>query len=97
MAKYIIEYNIHIGDRAWFDNNGIRMLGTVQDISQLPDVWLEGYDQGEYKRWCRGINSIDIDFSDHDTYGKYEWADYEKHESVEFVYDDYNNRKYRSL
>ena len=67
MAKYIIEYEIHVGDSVRFLNGDEYQYGIVQDISQLPDVWVEGFEHGKYKRWCRGIDSLAIVSSKYDS------------------------------
>ena len=44
MGKFIIEYNIFLGDTVRFElSDGIYQMGIVQDISQLPDVFVEGF------------------------------------------------------
>lgn len=70
MAKFIIEYEIHIGDKVQFKkSDGELQFGIVQDISQLPDVFVEGFEDDKYKRWCMGVNSLKILDSEH-TYGE---------------------------
>ena len=67
MAKYIVEYEIHVGDGVRFRNIDGYQYGTVQDISQMPDIWVEGFEDGKYKRWCRGIDSLEVISSKHDS------------------------------
>lgn len=51
MAKFKIEYNIYIGDIVVFNDNGVKRQGTVQDVSQIPDIFVEGYnDDNKYTR-----------------------------------------------
>ena len=96
MAKFVIEYNIYLGDRVRFTlSNGLPQEGIVQDISQLPDVFVEGNDMetGEYKRWRKGIDSLKLIYSEHDDAG--EWCDCEigDNEGVEFVHgEDFRER-----
>ena len=60
MAKYIIEREIHIGDLVTFiGGDGLRRVGEVQDISQLPDVFIEGFENLKYTRWRIGIERIE--------------------------------------
>lgn len=67
MAKCIVEYEIHVGDVVRFLNRSEFREGIVQDISQLPDIWVEGFEDGKYKRWCRGIDSLEVISSEHDS------------------------------
>lgn len=67
MAKYIIEHEIHVGDSVRFLNGDGYQYGIIQDISQLPDIWVEGFEDGKYKRWCRGIDSLEVISSEHDS------------------------------
>lgn len=96
MAKFVIGYNIYLGDRVRFTlSNGLSQEGIVQDISQLPDVFVEGNDMetGEYKRWRKGIDSLKLIYSEHDDAG--EWCDCEigDNEGVEFVHgEDFRER-----
>ena len=102
MAKYIIEYNIHIEDQVRFlKDNEMYQYGVVQDISQLPDVFVEGFELGEYKRWRIGIDNLE--FIDIDDFGRSIKACYENNEHVEFVHGglpgtpEYHEIKYRGL
>ena len=92
MAKYIIEYNIRIGDRVRFTkSNGEWQVGTVQDISQLPDVFVEGFEDLEYKRWKLGIDKLNVLFdSERDYQGVFTHTEIEigEDEAVEFVHGD---------
>lgn len=67
MAKFIIEHEIHVGDSVRFLNGDGYQYGIVQDISQIPDIWVEGFEDCKYKRWCRGINSLDVISSEYDS------------------------------
>lgn len=60
MAKYIIEYEIHVGNSVLFHNGDKYQFGIVQDITQMPDIWVEGFEDGKYKRWCLGLDSLEI-------------------------------------
>ena len=102
MAKYIIEYNIHIEDQVRFlKDNGMYQYGVVQDISQLPDVFVEGFEFGEYKRWRIGIDKLE--FIDPDGSDKSVKVCYENNEHVEFVHGGlagtpgYQEIKYRQI
>ena len=87
MAKFKIEYNIYIGDIVVFDDNGIKRQGKVQDISQIPDIFVEGRDDdNKYTRWKRGIDSLEVVFSEHDNSGKYFSSEIAKGEPIEFVH-----------
>lgn len=85
MAKYIIEYEIHVGDSVRFHNGDKYQFGIVQDISQLPDIWVEGFEDGKYKRWYRGIDSLKVISSEHDS-GTRDAGEFEEHEVFEFVH-----------
>lgn len=85
MAKYIVEYEIHIGDSVRFYNGGKYQYGIVQDISQIPDIWVEGFEDSKYKRWCLGINSLEVISSEHDS-GVHDKKVFEEHEAFDFVH-----------
>lgn len=85
MAKYIVEYEIHVGDVVKFLNRSEFREGIVQDISQLPDIWVEGFEDGKYKRWCRGIDSLEVISSEHDS-GVRTNGEFEEHEVFDFVH-----------
>lgn len=87
MAKFVIEYEIHVGDAVQFDGgNGYKIEGTVQDISQMPDIFVEGFDCGEYKRWKKGIDKLEVIWSEHEEYGMYSYCEVGDKEPVEFVH-----------
>ena len=88
MAKFIKEYNIHLGDVVRFEQDGIYQEGIVQDISQLPDVFVEGFDNKtrEYKRWRKDIERIEWIDSKSDNYGRRSWVEFDDAENVEFVH-----------
>ena len=95
MAKFIIEYNIHLGDVVRFKQYEVWQEGVVQDISQLPDVFVEGTDNatGMYKRWRRGIDSLELVHSEHDDAGEWSSVEIGDNEGVEFVHgEDFNER-----
>ena len=59
MAKFTVEYTIHVGDKVSFIGHGVTasgimyeevQMGTVQDISQLPDVFVEGFRNSAFGR-----------------------------------------------
>ena len=87
MAKFVIEYEIHVGDVVRFDNGGeFLQEGIVQDISQIPDIFVEGFEGGVYKRWRRGIGELEILWSEHDEYGSTNSVTIGDKEPVEFVH-----------
>lgn len=88
MAKFIKEYNIHLGDVVRFEQDGIYQKGIVQDISQLPDVFIETFDNktGEYKRWRKDIERVEYMYSKSDNYGICSWVEFDDGENVEFVH-----------
>ena len=89
MAKFKIEYNIYIGDVVVFNDNGVKRQGTVQDVSQIPDIFVEGYNyDNKYTRWKLGIDSLEVVFSDHDDSGKYFSSEIAKGEPIEFVHGE---------
>lgn len=87
MAKYIIEHEIHVGDAVAFETDPSKpyQYGIVQDISQLPDIWVEGFEDGKYKRWCRGIDSLEIISSEYDS-GVRDKVEVAKGEIKDFVH-----------
>jgi hypothetical protein len=61
MAKFIIEYDVRIGDSVRFeDPDGQMIYGVVQDVSQLPDVSVESMADGVYKRYRLGVDKLDF-------------------------------------
>lgn len=97
MAKFTIEYNIHLGDEVFFIDHGVTDDGTmydtiqkatVQDISQLPDVFVEGFrnENNEYTRWKKDITRLTFCFPRHEDSGIYTKVEYEADENVEFVH-----------
>ena len=91
MAKFVIEYNIHLGDTVYFnihrDGYDDIQTGVVQDISQLPDVFVEGFDKNhQYTRWRIGIDSLNISYSKHDNAGTSSHVSFEENEPMEFVH-----------
>lgn len=87
MAKFVIEYEIHVGDVVRFDNGGECLQeGIVQDISQIPDIFVEGFEGGVYKRWKKGIDKLEIIWSEHEEYGMYSYCEVGDKEPVEFVH-----------
>lgn len=47
MAKFIIEYEYKVGEQVEFTVCGKRMEGIVQDVSQMPDVYVERWEDGK--------------------------------------------------
>lgn len=99
MAKFIIEYEIHIGDSVRFHNGDGYQYGIVQDISQMPDIWIEGFENGKYKRWRREIDSLEIVSSGYGS-GTSTNVKITVGEPIEFVHEgdvdteEYNKLKY---
>lgn len=61
----------------------------MQDVSQIPDIFVEGYnDDNKYTRWKFGIDSLEVVFSDHDDSGKYFSSEIAKEEPIEFVHGE---------
>ena len=87
MAKYIVEYEIHVGDAVAFETDPSKpyQRGIVQDISHIPEIWVEGFEDGKYKRWCRGIESLEVISSDHDS-GVSTSVEITDGEAIEFVH-----------
>ena len=88
MARFIKGYNIHLGDVVRFEQDGMYQEGTVQDISQLPDVFVEGFDNKteEYKRWRKDIERIEWMDSKSDDYGRWSRVEFDDGENMEFVH-----------
>ena len=92
MAKFSVEYNIHLGDRVCFidhrDRYQVVQMGIVQDISQIPDIFVEGFQvgTGKYTRWKRDIMHLDMVDSKYDRAGKSYVTEFEKDEEMEFVH-----------
>jgi len=91
MAKFIKEYNIQLGDVVRFEQDGMYQEGIVQDISQLPDVFVEGFDNktGEYKRWRKDIERIEWIYSKSDNCGQWSRMEFDDDENMEFVHKGY--------
>lgn len=92
MAKFSVEYTIHLGDKVSFidhrDGYDVVQFGIVQDISQIPDIFVEGFrvGTGEYTRWKRDIMHLDMVDSKYEDAGKSHVTEFEKDEEVEFVH-----------
>lgn len=95
MAKFSIEYTIHLGDRVCFNVRDDEHMcdriqtGTVQDISHLPDVFVEGFDilrGGKYTRWKKDIGKLDILASNYEDAGTNTSMNFGDDEEVEFVH-----------
>lgn len=104
MAKFTVEYNIHVGDRVSFIEHGVTgdgimydevQFGTVQDISQLPDVFVEGFrnSDNQYTRWKKDVCNLHFHYSEHDDAGKWTNTEIGKDEYVEFVHKGNPNTK----
>lgn len=92
MAKFSVEYTIHLHDKVSFivHRNGYEYVqfGIVQDISQMPDIFVEGFDNEtrQYTRWKRDIMNLTMVDSNYEDAGKsYKW-EFEKKEELEFVH-----------
>lgn len=109
MAKFTVVHTIHVGDRVSFiDHHGDHdevQMGIVQDISQLPDVFVEGFcnSDNRYTRWRKDIDNLTIHDSEYEDYGRHYTSEFEKDERVEFIHDgdvgtrEFYNLKYRKL
>jgi hypothetical protein len=59
MAKFIIEYDVNVGDRVEVPFQGNVFEGFVQDVTQMPDVFVEFVDySGVYRRIRVGVDSL---------------------------------------
>ena len=59
MAKFIIEYDVNVGDRVSVYFRGGVYDGFVQDVTQMPDVFVEFVDEsGIYRRIRVGVDSL---------------------------------------
>ena len=105
MAKYIIEYDVCLGDEVRFKKtDGNFQYGIVQDVSQLPDVFVEGFDEGEYKRWRIGVDRLDFySYSSRREAGGWSRLEIDRNENVEFVHigdvgtEDFGKLKYTKM
>lgn len=87
MAKYIIEYDVRVGDEVRFrKTDGVFQYGVVQDVSLLPDVFVEGFDMGEYKRWRMGVDRLDFHNPSRENAGGFGRVEIPRDENVEFVH-----------
>lgn len=91
MAKFSVEYTIHLGDKVSFmvhrKNYQYVQFGIVQDISQIPDIFVEGFDEnGNYIRWKRDIMNLTTIDSKYEDYGKCTKIEFDKNEEVEFIH-----------
>lgn len=90
MARFVITHEIHVGDLVKFSQGrpGVdwrQLTGIVQDITEMLDIWVEGLDEGCYKRWRIGIDKLEVMCSDNESGIYYECA-YDKDEPVAFVH-----------
>lgn len=104
MAKYIIEYDVRLGDEVCFKRmDEIFQYGVVQDISQLPDVFVEGFDGGQYKRWRIGVDKLHFYNSSRENAGGWSRVEIDRNENVEFVHvgdvgtEDFGKLKYTKM
>lgn len=79
MAKFIIEYEYKVGEQVEFTVCGERMEGTVQDVSQMPDVYVERWEDGKCRRYRVGVDSLSGGVS-----SRVEFGD----EAIDFVWDE---------
>lgn len=92
MAKFFVEYTIHLGDKVSFivHRNGYEYVqfGIVQDISQMPDIFVEGFDNEtrRYTRWKRDIMNLTMVDSNYKDAGKSHKWEFEENEELEFVH-----------
>ena len=97
MAKFTVEYTVHVGDKVSFIEHGVTadgmmydevQMGTVQDISQLPDVFVEGFRNSDhqYTRWKKDICKLHFKHSEYEEYGPSFKIEFEKNEPLEFVH-----------
>lgn len=98
MAKFTHTYELSLGDRVNFRTSlgsGQVQLGTVQDLSEYPDVWVEVGDPKwkwpHYNRYKISVNLIE------NCIDNYDWhedsVEFKKDEPIEFVYDENYKRK----
>lgn len=92
MAKFSVEYTIHLGDKVSFivhrDGYEYVQFGIVQDISQMPDIFVEGFDNEtrRYIRWKRDIMNLTTVDSDYEDAGKSHKWEFGENEELEFVH-----------
>ena len=103
MAKFIVTYDVCVGDIVTIHtNDGSYQNGVVQDISQLPDVFVEGFADGKYTRWRVGVESLEFNHSREES-GVTTKIKFGEDESVEFVHGgnlgtkDFEKLEYRKL
>ena len=59
MSKFIIEYDVNVGDRVSVYFCGKVFEGFVQDVTQMPDVFVEFVDySGVYRRMRVGVDTL---------------------------------------
>ena len=86
MAKFIIEYDVRIGDSVRFEGpDGQLIYGVVQDVSQLPEVSVESMDDGEYKRHRLSIDKLDFSSAASYDAGRSSKCYFDDDEPVEFI------------
>ena len=99
MAIFKVEYRYYVGDVVDFEVCDVLHRGVIQSVHDIPDVWIECTDDGTYRRYRIGINSIKkVWWSEHDDYGvRYEssWGD---DEHIEFVHKgDFGTKEYDEI
>lgn len=85
MATFKLEYTYYIGDIVDFKVNGVQHRGIVECVSELPDIFVECTDDGTYKRYRVGIDSLELVFSEHDNSGIWSNGAFDIGEKIEFV------------
>lgn len=87
MATFKIEWTYYVEDVVSFiDCEGKRHIGVVQSVHDLPDIWVECWDDGTYRRYRLGIDSICLENSEHEDSGSRSKTTYGKSEKIEFVH-----------
>lgn len=99
MAIFKVEYRYYVGDVVDFEVGDVLHRGVIQSVHDIPDVWVECTDDGTYRLYKIGINSIKmVWYSEHDDSGvRYEssWGD---DEHIEFVHKgNFGTKEYNEI
>lgn len=87
MAKFIVEYDVRIGDTVRFEgpDGQTTIYGVVQDVNQLPDVFVECTINGVSKKYRLGVDKLDFSPAASYDAGKSTEVRIGENEPVEFI------------
>ena len=96
--RFTINYTYHLGDVVEFTVNGQTHVGKIQNLNEIPDVWVESTDDGTYRRYRLDVTGLKLAFSSYDDSGISYDVEYDKGEPLEFVHKgEYPTSEYNEI